>query len=395
MANNKQAVILAGGFGTRLAHVVNDVPKPMAKIKDEPFLDYIIESLQKHGFNKFVFLTGYKSEIIEEYYKNLENAVFVREEKALGTGGAILNAFEYLKDEFFVINGDTFFDIDYSIIEDFCKNKKDACTIALRYTNNIGRYGFVDINDNYAVTSFIEKGHLPQDRIDGYINGGIYFIKKSILEDFAEKFDGNFISLETEIFPKLITNNSLYGLPLGGCFIDIGIPEDYYKAQDLIPNWINKTSMPALFVDKDGTIIENTEYPYGKDFKIIESTIDEVKKFSDQNYHIVMVTNQAGIAKGKFTANEMNIGFEGIKDIYLSKGINFDDIEYCPYHKDGIIKEYSYNTILRKPNPGMILSACEKLKIDLKKSIMLGDNKDVDNIKLPYLECKILSKIGV
>ena len=110
MNKNKQAVILAGGFGTRLAHVVNDVPKPMAQIKDKPFLDYIIESLKKQGFNNFVFLTGYKAKIIEDYYKDLKNAVFVKEENALGTGGAILNAYKYLEDDFFVINGDTFFD---------------------------------------------------------------------------------------------------------------------------------------------------------------------------------------------------------------------------------------------------------------------------------------------
>ena len=392
---SRQVIILAGGFGTRLAHIVSEVPKPMAQIKDKPFLDYIIESLKKQGFDNFVLLTGYKSEIIEEYYKDLENAVFVKEENALGTGGAILNAYKYLEDDFFVINGDTFFDIDYSLLEDFnCKNKF-SCAVALRYTNNVDRYGFADINENFEITFFIEKGHLPKDRIDGYINGGIYYINKSLLKDFASNYKGEFISLETDIFPKLMEQHKLYGLPLGGCFIDIGIPEDYYKAQDLIPNWMNKTSMPALFVDKDGTIIENTEYPHGKDFQIIESTIDEVKSYSDKNYHVVMVTNQAGIAKGKFTENEMNDCFEGIKEIYYSKGINFDDIEYCPYHKDGIIKEYSYNTILRKPNPGMILSACEKLKIDLKKSIMLGDNKDVDNIKLPYLKCKILDKKGV
>ena len=105
-----------------------------------------------------------------------------------------------------------------------------------------------------------------------------------------------------------------------------------------------------------------------------------------------MVTNQAGIAKGKFTPEEMEEGFEGIKEFYKEKGITFDDIEFCPYHKDGIIKEYAYDTLLRKPNPGMILTACEKLKTDLKNSVMLGDNSDIDNIKLPYLKCNILEK---
>lgn len=387
----RQAVILAGGFGTRLSHVVSDVPKPMAPIKNIPFLDFIIKQLQRHGFDNFVFLTGYKAEIIEDYFKNLPDTIFIKEETALGTGGAILNAFNSLNDEFFVINGDTFFDIDFSLLEDFGKDK--PCTIALRYTNNIQRYGFVEIDDTFKAISFVEKGNLPENRIDGFINGGIYFMKKSVLEHFIKNFSGQFISLETEIFPQFLKNNELFGLPLGGCFIDIGIPEDYQKAQDLIPEWLEKESKPALFIDKDGTLIVNTEYPHGRSFEIIESTIDIVKKYSEQNYHIIMVTNQAGIAKNKFNFAEMNEGFEGIKEFYTSKGVKFDDIEFCPYHKDGVIKEYSYASLLRKPNPGMILKACEKLKIDLKHSLMVGDNAEIDNIKLPYLKCEVLASV--
>ncbi len=386
----RQAVILAGGFGTRLSHVVSDVPKPMAPIKNIPFLDFIIKQLQRHGFDNFVFLTGYKAEIIEDYFKNLPDTIFIKEETALGTGGAILNAFNSLNDEFFIINGDTFFDIDFSLLEDFGKDK--PCTIALRYTNNIQRYGFVEIDDTFKTISFVEKGNLPENRIDGFINGGIYFMKKSVLEHFIKNFSGQFISLETEIFPQFLKNNELFGLPLGGCFIDIGIPEDYQKAQNLIPEWFEKESKPALFIDKDGTLIVNTEYPHGRSFEIIESTIDIVKKYSEQNYHIIMVTNQAGIAKNKFNFAEMNEGFEGIKEFYTSKGVKFDDIEFCPYHKDGVIKEYSYDSLLRKPNPGMILMACEKLKIDLKHSLMVGDNAEIDNIKLPYLKCLILEE---
>ena len=170
----RQAVILAGGFGTRLAHVVSDVPKPMAPIAKKPFLEYIVKTLKNQGFDSFVFLTGYKSEIIEKHFKKLKNAILIKEETALGTGGAILNAYNYLEDEFFVINGDTFFDIDYSLLEDFSKDK--PCTIALRYTNNISRYGMVEINDDFKTTSFVEKGSLPENRIDGYINGGIFYL---------------------------------------------------------------------------------------------------------------------------------------------------------------------------------------------------------------------------
>ena len=387
----RQAVILSGGFGTRLSHVVQDVPKPMAPIQDKPFLEYIIENLKKQEYDNFVFLTGYKSEFIEDYFKDLKNAIFIKEETALGTGGAILHAYKYLNNEFFVINGDTFFDIDFSILEDFGKQK--SCTLALRYSNNIARYGFVEISDNFEITSFTEKSKLPDDRIDGYINGGIYYLTKDVLTKYAAEFNNQFISLETEIFPKLLEENKLYGIPLGGCFIDIGIPEDYYIAQELIPNWLKKESKPALFIDKDGTLIVNTEYPHGKDFKIINSTTEIVKEYANKNFYIIMVTNQAGIAKNKFNLMQMQEGFDGIENFYKNLGIKFDDIEYCPFHKDGIIEDYKYDSILRKPNPGMILKACEKLKIDLKNSIMIGDNPDIDKINLPYLKCEVLAGV--
>lgn len=127
----KQAVILSGGFGTRLSHVVSNVPKPMAPIKDKPFLEYIIEQLQKQGFDSFIFLTGYKSEIIENSFTHLPNTRFVKEETALGTGGAILNAFDFLNDDFYVINGDTFFDIDFSILEEFGKEYMKDCKVSV------------------------------------------------------------------------------------------------------------------------------------------------------------------------------------------------------------------------------------------------------------------------
>jgi D,D-heptose 1,7-bisphosphate phosphatase len=380
-----QAIILAGGFGTRLAHIVKDVPKSLAPIDEKPFLDYQIEILKANGFDNFVFLTGYKSELIEQEYKNLENAIFIKEETALGTGGAVLNAFKYLQDEFVVINGDTFFDIDYSLLKDFAKDKPAA--IVLRYSKDISRYGLVEIDNDFKVLEFKEKNNLPKNQADGYINGGIYYFKKSTLEKFNKSFNCEFISMENDIFPKL---NNLYALPLGGMFIDIGVPEDYEKAQLLIPAWIEKQKKPALFIDKDGTLIVNTEYPHGRNIQFIESTSKIVKEYVDKDYFIIIVTNQAGIAKGKFTQSQMEESFDEIRGYYDKINIKFDDIIFCPYHKDGVISEFTKESFARKPEAGMILEACERNKIDLKNSIMIGDNPEIDNIKLPYFKCKIL-----
>ncbi len=393
MQNNKslkQAIILAGGFGTRLAHIVTDVPKPLAPIDGTPFLSLLIRQLEQNGFNDFILLTGYQSEMIEAQFTQHPHVRCVRETTPLGTGGAVLNAFDYLADDFFIINGDTFFDIDFSLLQDFANTKKAA--MALRYSTDISRYGLVDIDENFCVTGFIEKGQLPSDVIDGYINGGIYYFKKETLKPFWAQFNNNKISIETEIFPQLIAEKSLYALPLGGAFIDIGVPEDYARAQQLIPTKMAEPKKPALFVDKDGTLIVNTGYPAGPDIQPILATLELVKSYQEKGFHLVMVTNQAGLAKDKFTPEAMWQNIQAIQNLYAQHGIHFDEIEYCPYHSEGSNPQYTYRSKARKPEAGMILSVCEKINIDLRHSVMVGDNAPVDTIHLPYLQTIILEE---
>ena len=386
-----QAVLLVGGFGTRLAHVVKDVPKPMAPINDVPFLKYIYDLLISNGVDNFIFLTGYLSEKIEEYFKDYSNIRFIKEFTPLGTGGALLNAYDYLEDQFFFVNGDTFFDIDLSILLNFSKDK--PFSMALRFTDNIERYGFVQLksDSSYRISNFIEKGKLPKDVIDGYINGGIYCIKKCILNNFLSDFNNQNISFENNIIPKLVQAKIAFGLPLGGAFIDIGIPEDYQKAQMLIPYTLSAVKRPALFIDKDGTLIVDNGYTHGKEINVIDATVQIVKEYKEKGFYVVIVTNQAGIAKGKFTLQSMLDNINSIKKTYASIGIHFDDIEYCCYHSDGIIPQYAYSSLARKPYPGMLLKACEKLRIDMKNSVMIGDNEKTDKILLPYLKSQILA----
>ena len=239
-----QAVILVGGLGTRLRKIVTDVPKPMAQIENKPFLEYLIRLLKENGFKRFLFLTGYKSGNIESYFKNGEDfgikIDYARETEPLGTGGAIFNAWGKLDDEFFLINGDTFFDIQYEILFNFIEDKNSDSLIALRYSNDISRYGFVKIDNEYQIKDFIEKSKLPNNCVDGYINGGVYYFKKCLLENFYKKYSNKKVSLENEILPYMVSNKKVFGLPVGGKFIDIGVPEDYLKAQKLIPLILKK-----------------------------------------------------------------------------------------------------------------------------------------------------------
>ena len=217
-----EAIILAGGFGTRLKHVISDVPKPMAPIGDKPFLEYIFEDLNKKGITHVILAVGYMKEKIEEYFKNQYKSIeisYSEEDVPLGTGGAIKKALFQCKEEnIFIINGDTFYNVDLEGMEKFHIENKSSLTIAVKEMKNFDRYGSLVI-ENIKIIKFEEKRPMGK----GKINGGIYLIKRSIFQGLEqESFSFEKEILENEKIEKYAYESNEY-------FIDIGIPEDYYK----------------------------------------------------------------------------------------------------------------------------------------------------------------------
>lgn len=223
----KEAIILAGGFGTRLQSVVNDRPKCMALIASKPFLYYLFEYLEKNKFKHVVLSLGYKHEIVLDWLKTVNYSFelsYVVENEPLGTGGAIKYAASKIREDvFFVLNGDTFFDIDIVSMTDFYLKNKADIVLALKPMENFDRYGCVVLGLNNHIKQFLEK----QDRTQGLINGGVYLINKSIFENgtLADKF-----SFEKDILEKKLDRLDILGYTENSYFIDIGIPSDYNKA---------------------------------------------------------------------------------------------------------------------------------------------------------------------
>ena len=220
-----EAIILAGGFGTRLSHIVTDVPKPMAIVNRRPFLEYILNYLIDNGIKHIILAVGYKGKIIQNYfgdnYKNV-SITYSNEDTPLGTGGAIKKALGYCnKDNVFIVNGDTYYDVNLNLMERFHNTRKSDLTIAVKIMHDFDRYGSVMIK-NDMIMEFEEK----KKTVSGRINGGTYLINKSIL---------NKIEDESFSFEKLILESGfvdIYAFENDGYFIDIGVPEDYYRAQD-------------------------------------------------------------------------------------------------------------------------------------------------------------------
>lgn len=229
----REAIILAGGLGTRLRSVVSEVPKCMAPIAGKPFLHYVIAHLQKQGVEKFIFSIGYKSETIIDYinaHPSLSNTQYSIEDEPLGTGGAIkLACIKATEKNVLVLNGDTLFSINVANLSALHELKIADCTLSLKPMKNFDRYGVVELNGDLKVDSFKEK----QFYKTGFINGGVYALdsQKFAIEDLPEKF-----SFEKDYLEKFYTKRKLFGFVEDKYFIDIGIPEDYARAQIELKN---------------------------------------------------------------------------------------------------------------------------------------------------------------
>lgn len=226
----KQALILAGGLGTRLRSVVSDRPKPMALIEGKPFLEYVLDGLKQQGITRIIFAVGYKGSMVEDYFGDGSQLglqiVYSYEDGQLGTAGAIKNAIDKITvDEFYVLNGDTYYEIDYGKLAELNHKNNSIMTLVLREVDDISRYGKATLAGERLI-GFNEKS---TEVTAGTINGGIYYMKKELLERIP---DGK-VSLENEIIPMLLAEEQyISGIVNDGYFIDIGIPEDYFKFQE-------------------------------------------------------------------------------------------------------------------------------------------------------------------
>lgn len=230
----KTAVILAGGLGTRLRETVPDLPKPMVPINNRPFLEYQLDYWIEQGISKFILSVGYlKDSIINHFGRNYNGATieYIIEFEPLGTGGGLLLAAKNLDDAFLVLNGDTFIEVDLDSFYKFHIESESIWTLALFRTNDFKRFLAIDIFQNGEILSL----HSKTEASSGLANGGVYLIEPSALKRVGYH-SGDSVSLENQLMPNFISNGGkLFGQECLGKFIDIGLPEDYSRAKDVLP----------------------------------------------------------------------------------------------------------------------------------------------------------------
>jgi D-glycero-alpha-D-manno-heptose 1-phosphate guanylyltransferase len=224
-------VILCGGMGTRLKAIVDDKPKPMAEIDKRPFIDILIEHVSTFGFHRFILCAGYKAEIIQEYYKSKKGRVEIlikKEQELLGTGGAVKNVQSLIgSNPFLVLNGDSFLDMDLCKFIEFHLGKKALLSIALINAKDTKSYGSIETDGSDRIVKFCEKEEKSKESM---ISAGIYLFNREI---FSLMSSDKKFSLEYDFFPKIV-GREFYGYLANGFFIDIGTPERYEKAKQLL-----------------------------------------------------------------------------------------------------------------------------------------------------------------
>ncbi len=222
-----EAIVLAGGFGTRLRSVVKDLPKPMAPVNGRPFLAYVLDHLQRHGVSRFILSVGYKHEAIQDYFGDAYRStpiVYAVEKTPLGTGGGIRQSLGMAQGSpVLVLNGDTFFDVDLDTLLTAHSRSHADVTIAAKYMDDPGRYGSVTFDETGRLVAFREKA----GKKGGHINGGIYVMGRGLFDGSSQTAP---FSFETDFLQTHHETINIHVVACTGYFIDIGLPGDYEKA---------------------------------------------------------------------------------------------------------------------------------------------------------------------
>ena len=361
-----ECVVLAGGKGTRLRSVVSDLPKCMAPVAGRPFLAWLLDDLREAGFDHIILSLGYKHEAVEAWVASRpdrDSITCVVEEEPLGTGGGVRLALRQAReDAVFILNGDTFFGVDYPAMQAFHRQNGAQATLALKPLRDFDRYGEVTLDGEGRITAFREK----RPCAEGLINGGVYLLQRDALAEMPERF-----SLEKDYFEPKAESAGLAGFRSEGYFIDIGIPADYARAQrDFADGAYRSYPYDALLLDRDGVInvLRPNDYVKSVDeFVFCDGALEALRRLNPCFRRIVIVTNQRGVGRGLMTEADLAEIHDWMLARIREAGGRIDRIYVCTAVDPADPR--------RKPNPGMAREVrADFPDIDFARSILVGDS---------------------
>lgn len=355
-------VILVGGKGSRIKSYLKNLPKPMIKINNKSFLEYVLLHYSAYHFNKIYLLCGFRSnQIIKKYHKkkiNFTEIICLTEKKPMGTGGALNIIKKKINNDFILVNGDTFVDFDLNkLIKK--KTNNNIYMVVSDIKKNTGSKKLTNLNVKNKKIIFSNKGK--------YFNNGIYKFSKN----FLKKISKNHSSLENDILKKEILKKKVIPIISNNFFIDIGTPKSLLLAKKILAKKLTKS---AVFLDRDGVINYDYGYVYKKkNFHFKKGVLNGLKYLIKKKYYIFIATNQSGIAKNKYSLVDFENLHKWLKEKLFNYNIVIHETQFCPFHKDATIKKYKKISKLRKPENLMIKKIFNNWHINLKKSFFIGD----------------------
>lgn len=381
----KQVVFYCGGLGTRLGNITKKTPKPLIKINQKPFIEHLFKNFSRFGIKNILLLCSYKYKFFfKKYHNKILNGALIKcvnEGPPKGTAGSLRQVKNKLDNHFLLCNGDTYFDIN--ILELINIHKKNSMFNMALTVSDDNRYGGVKLNKN-KIEIFDSKKNTISSRL---VNGGLYYVRKELLNHINKK---NF-SIEKEILPNLAKKNKILGKKFTNKFLDIGVKKDLKKSSKFLKLVQKK---PALFLDRDGVINKDLGYVHKyKNFIWLKNIKKLIKFANDNNYYVFVLTNQSGIGRGYYTKKDVDILHKKVNEELIKIGAHIDDFFCAPYFKDSKIYKFKKKDFLmRKPNIGMMLECKKKWDINIKKSILIGDQ---ENDMLLAKKSKIKNRILV
>lgn len=381
-----QVAVLMGGLATRLGSLSANCPKALMDINGRPFFDYELKLLKNAGFRKFVLLVGKFFEMVEEYYGDgsrfgVEITYSYDGSEPVGTGGAVCRALDKLGDDFMLIYGDSFMDIDYhETVYRYFDGKKSGkkALMTVYYNNDKFDKSNVIYKDGNIV--LYDKKNISAEM--NYIDYGIEMFDKDCFNGYGEKGAFDIAELLTELSKE----GSLSAHEVTTRFYEIGSPASLTEFKGYAQKRFDQKNR-AVFLDRDGVINrpvfnEDTELfdsPLGPDeVEFIDGVFDAVRRLKEKGYFVFMVTNQPAAAKGKTTLKKLYDVNTCVCRTFMENGADIDKAELCPHHPKGnsrtkepfLIKECD----CRKPGNGMIEEICRVYSIDRENSYMAGDS---------------------
>ncbi len=372
-ATIRQCAVLVGGLGTRLGALTAQTPKPLLPVADRPFLAWLLREFTRFGVSDFLLLTGHLSDVVENAVADIQSRLpngaritLSQEPLRAGTGGAVYHARDRLDQRFLLCNGDSLFDGNLAgLLAAGATDEPNVIgRMMLRRLDDASRFGVVAL-DGDRVTAFHER---PPPGTGGTINAGVYLFDRRLVDALSPA-----CSLEGAVMPELARRGALRGTVSQGFFLDIGVPEDFAAAQTAIPAALRRRT---LFLDRDGVINIDHGYVGSRDrFDWVEGALPTIVRASQTGWHVFIVTNQSGVARGRYDEAAVWDLHTWIADQVRSAGGTIDGVRYCPFHPLGDLVRYRAHSDWRKPEPGMLLDLIREWELDPARCLMIGDQE--------------------